>query len=183
MVSPDLDAPLWRVLRVSRVPICDYCGEVYRGGKVDHGSWHFCTHQCRDRGKILSVLERFSKAAIGEHIRKVRLGPCPECGADAPIDAHKSHIAVSYLIATSWKSNLHICCRRCAQRYQWKAIGTTIAWGWWGVPWGFIMTPVQIIRNLIGMRQRSDDLPSLDFIRIVRLNLAAALAASAQRPQ
>jgi hypothetical protein len=163
------------------MPVCDYCGEGYFRRKADYGSLHFCSKKCREQGKVLEILEAIPSAAVSEQIRKARLGPCPECGADAPIEAHKSYIAGSFIIATSYKTTVHICCRRCAKRHQWEAIRATMVGGWWGLPWGLIMTPTQIIRNLLAMRSRADGHPSWDFIRIVRLNLARAVASSNQR--
>jgi len=52
--------------------------------------------------------------------------------------------------------------------------------GWWGFPWGLIITPVQIGRNLAGMmRSPEDKTPSPALERIVRTTLVA----QALRPQ
>jgi hypothetical protein len=45
--------------------------------------------------------------------------------------------------------------------------------GWWGFPWGLILTPVQIGRNLFGLvRSPSSFAPSAQLERIVRLTIA-----------
>jgi hypothetical protein len=52
--------------------------------------------------------------------------------------------------------------------------------GWWGFPWGLIITPVQIGRNLAGMmRSPEDKTPPPALERIVRTTLVA----QALRPQ
>jgi hypothetical protein len=160
--------------------ICDVCGEGFRGGSANVGKWTFCTHQCRDKGKDLQALEEFPDAIISGEIIKARNAGCPECGQASTIDVHKSHRAHSVVIWTTWQSHSHICCRRCARSHQWKAVGYTAALGWWGLPWGFIASPIQIGRNLVAMLRNSDQ-PSFDFVRTVRLNLARAVADSNAR--
>ena len=83
-----------------RMAVCDYCGTTYRGGAAVHGKLRFCTHQCRDRGRILELLDSFPPAAIDEQIESERVGPCAECGARANIDIHKSHKVYSALVWT-----------------------------------------------------------------------------------
>jgi len=52
--------------------------------------------------------------------------------------------------------------------------------GWWGIPWGLVLTPIQIGRNLFGVARPPDpSKPSAQFENIVRMNLAA----EALRPQ
>ena len=46
--------------------------------------------------------------------------------------------------------------------------------GWWGFPWGLVLTPVQIARNLSGMlRPPEPSKPSEKLEKIVRLTMAA----------
>jgi hypothetical protein len=46
--------------------------------------------------------------------------------------------------------------------------------GWWGFPWGLIMTPVQLGRNLIGALGGSEAAaPSPELEKMVRTMLAA----------
>jgi hypothetical protein len=45
--------------------------------------------------------------------------------------------------------------------------------GWWGFPWGLIMTPVQVSRNLAGMfRSSGENGPSPELERAVRITMA-----------
>ncbi len=148
------------------VAVCDVCGEGFRGGSANVGKWTFCTHQCRDRGKALQALEEYSDSVIWNQIQKARNGSCPECGQAGQLDVHKSHRAHSVVIWTTWQSHLHMCCKSCARSHQWKAIGYTAALGWWGVPWGFIASPIQIGRNLVAMMCRTDQPSSLSHRRL-----------------
>jgi hypothetical protein len=46
--------------------------------------------------------------------------------------------------------------------------------GWWGFPWGLLLTPIQIGRNLYGIANPPDpSKPSAQFEKIVRMNIAA----------
>jgi hypothetical protein len=49
--------------------------------------------------------------------------------------------------------------------------------GWWGLPWGLLLTPVQIGRNLIGIaRPPEASKPSAQLEKIIRMNIAANMA-------
>ena len=55
--------------------------------------------------------------------------------------------------------------------------------GWWGIPWGFILTPVQIGRNIYGIIKGPDPMaPSEGLEKAVRVILAAQ-AVSRQQSQ
>ena len=57
---------------------------------------------------------------------------------------------------TSWSSKPHICCRSCGNKTRMGAALFSLLFGWWGVPWGFIMTPVQVVKNVAGIMRGSD---------------------------
>jgi hypothetical protein len=49
--------------------------------------------------------------------------------------------------------------------------------GWWGFPWGLVLTPVQVVRNIISLASPPDRLvPSQLLRQRVRLMLASSLA-------
>lgn len=50
------------------------------------------------------------------------------------------------------------------------------AFGWWGVPWGILMTPVQLVRNLHGIVFGPDPgMPSAGLESIVRRVVACRI--------
>ena len=52
-------------------------------------------------------------------------------------------------------------------------IFSTFFLGWWGFPWGLLMTPIQIVRNFAGLFSSPDpDTPSEDMENIVRVMIA-----------
>jgi hypothetical protein len=159
------------------VAICDYCGATYRGGAAVHGKLRFCTHQCRDKGRVLELLDQIPPSMIEDQIDKIRAGPCPECGSRASIDVHKSYKVYSALVWTSWRTRSHFCCQSCGRRHQAKALASSALLGWWGIPFGLLITPWQIVRNLLAMMRKADR-ASPDLERSVRIDLANALARS-----
>jgi hypothetical protein len=56
--------------------------------------------------------------------------------------------------------------------------------GWWGFPWGLIMTPVQIVRNVVDMiGGPKASQPSSMLERIVRIKSAAHVVQASQSAQ
>jgi hypothetical protein len=54
--------------------------------------------------------------------------------------------------------------------------------GWWGFPWGLILTPVQITRNIVGMCGGPDSSrPSADLQKLVQVNLGEQLIAMSRQ--
>lgn len=57
----------------------------------------------------------------------------------------------------------------------------SLAFGWWHLPWGILMTPVQIARNVGGVLRATDaSRPSAQLEKLVRLQLATELLAPSQ---
>jgi hypothetical protein len=155
--------------------VCDYCGTTYRGGAAVHGKLRFCTHQCRDRGRVLELLDDVPPSIIDRRVEEVRAGPCSECGAQANVDFHKSHRIWSALFYTTWKTRTHFCCQGCGRRHQMKDAAFSGLLGWW-MPLGFFITPFQVVRNIKGMMRRGDQ-ASGDLVRSVKVAMARSMAA------
>jgi hypothetical protein len=160
--------------------ICDFCGASHRGGHVRVGCYRFCTQSCADRGRILETLDLFPNSAINTYVENTRTGTCAECGAQALSNIHKSYRIYSVLIYTSWKTLIHYCCQRRGRRHQASAILFSSLLGWWGFPFGILVTPWFIVKNIIEM-MRSDDRASNDLERIRKLELASRLLEPAFR--
>jgi hypothetical protein len=75
----------------------------------------------------------------------------------------------SFILLTSWKSQPQISCKSCAVKSQALGFVSSFFLGWWGIPWGIVMTPVQMVRNLWGMTRSAGDMPSDDLQRMSRL--------------
>jgi hypothetical protein len=58
------------------------------------------------------------------------------------------------------------------------AIATSSVLGWWGFPWGLLVTPVQIARNIVGLFATPDPAsPSRALTDLVRRQLAEQMMA------
>ena len=159
---------------------CDYCGStIIFGGKRDTNG-RFCNANCQSRGALLALSRQLPDSAVREQMWKAHQGPCPKCNGAGPVDVHVSHKVWSAVFLTSWSSTPQMSCRSCGLKSQLAASAFSLVLGWWGFPWGLVVTPIQIGRNLIGMASPPDpSKPSEQFERIVRMSMAA----NARRPQ
>ena len=152
---------------------CGACGTTILFGGVKSGDARFCNDKCYARGYFALAAKQLPPDLIRREAQTVYSGMCPKCQGPGPVDVHTSHQVWSLLVLTSWKSTPQIACRRCGVKRQIGDLLFSLFLGWWGFPWGLIMTPVQITRNLAGMLRSSGTGPSPDLERIVGLELAA----------
>lgn len=162
---------------------CDYCGStIIFGGKRD-ANGRFCNQECQARGGLLAVSRRLPQSAVQEEVWREHQGLCPNCGGTGPVDVHVSHRVWSALVLTSWRSTPRISCRSCGMRNQMKDTAFSLVLGWWGIPSGLLVTPIQVGRNLCGIVRPPDpSKPSAQFEKIMRMNIAAE-AVRQQRSQ
>jgi hypothetical protein len=163
---------------------CDYCGStIIFGGKRD-ANGRFCNQKCQGRGALLAISRQLPESAVQEQIWKVHQGPCPKCNGSGPVDIHVSHKVWSALVLTSWSSTPQLSCRSCGLKSQMAGTVVSLVAGWWGFPWGLVLTPIQIGRNLIGMASPPEpSKPSAQCEKIVRMTMASnAVRQQAARP-
>jgi len=67
------------------------------------------------------------------------------------VDIHTSYSIWSIIFLTSWKSHPQLCCRKCGAKSKIMRWMGSFLFGWWGIPHGLILTPVQLTRNFIGL--------------------------------
>jgi hypothetical protein len=153
---------------------CDYCGTIILfGGKRDENG-RFCKQNCQERGALMALSKQLPDALVREQIWKTHQGLCPKCGGAGPVDVYVSHKVWSALLLTSWSSAPEVSCRSCGRKRQWTAVGYSLLLGWWGFPWGLIVTPIQVGRNLMAMgRSANASTPSPELERVVRMTIAS----------
>jgi len=158
---------------------CAYCDtRVLFGGRRE-GNLRFCNDECRQRGILLSVSHQVPDRLVNERVLAVFEGNCPRCGGPGPVDVHTSHRVFSALVFTSWTNRPALTCARCGTRAKVSDTMLSLALGWWGLPWGIVMTPVQVVRNLVGIFAATDtSRPSARLDALVRLQLATTLVAT-----
>ena len=153
---------------------CAYCGtSILFGGSRD-GDLRFCNGVCQQKGYVAVVARQVPDDVVAEQVSRVHQGLCPKCGGSGPVDVHTSYRVWSALLMTSWSSRPHVVCRSCGARARLADAAFSLFFGWWGIPWGFVMTPVQLCRNLVGLLRSPDAMrPSQQLSHLVRLHLAA----------
>jgi DnaJ domain len=89
---------------------------------------------------------------------------------------------VSLVVITTTKPKSEIYCRDCASKAAFRASAISAACGWWGFPWGPLLTIKEIVRNALGGDRNSEIDEQLlwqnavAFAQSNRLDLAASIA-------
>lgn len=153
---------------------CNYCGSaIVFGGKID-ANGRFCNQKCQAWGGLLAISRQIPEATVNEQLWKTHQGPCPKCQGSGPVDVHVVHRVWSAVFLTSWSSTPQVSCRSCGMKSQAKGAVFSLFLGWWGFPWGALLTPVQVGRNLYGIfRPPESSRPSEKLENILRLTIAA----------
>lgn len=151
-------------------------------GGVTQGAEKFCNATCRNNAFITRLSQNIQPDVLEQKIEEVWRGKCPMCGGYGPVDVHKAHQVWSALVLTSWKSRQFVCCRSCGTRQQVGGLLLSGVLGWWGFPWGLIVTPVQITRNIIGMCGGPDrSRPSPELRKAVQVHIGSQIYAASQQ--
>jgi len=161
---------------------CDYCGTtIIFGGVFDNGL-RFCGEKCHQKGFPLVVAHQVPEDLMARHVLAIHQGTCPKCGGQGPVDVHTSYIAWSALVMTSWYSRPQVCCRACGTKSKLQGAVLSGIVGWWGFPWGIIITPIQVARNILGLLSSPDPTtPSAQLENIARAELATRFVEASQQ--
>jgi hypothetical protein len=160
---------------------CDYCNSTILFGGVKQDNLRFCNKKCYQDGHLLTTSQQIPPDIVKQQIAQLRQGQCPKCHGRGPVDVHICYQVYSIFILTRWSTKPQISCRSCGIKSQLGGTFFSLLFGWWGFPWGFIFTPVQITRNLIGIFNPPSAMsPSLQLEKLVRLHIAAQLVVQNQ---
>jgi hypothetical protein len=161
---------------------CAYCKTAILFGGVRDGNERYCNKRCHENGFILKVTAHVPYETILSEAGRLHQGPCPKCGGPGPVDVHRVHRVWSAGIITSWHHFSVVACRGCARKSQAGGIFFCFFLGWWGIPWGFILTPIQITRNIVGMCAGPDgSRPSPDLENFVRTAMGVRMIQQQQQ--
>ncbi len=163
---------------------CDHCGRMILYGGISPGPNHnFCDVLCHQNAYLLSVAYGLPESEVREAVARRHSGPCPCCGGPGPVDVHLSQYVWSAVILTTTEKNPITSCRRCGRRRQVEDLLRSLLFGWWGFPWGLVLTPVQLLRNAAAILTSPDPLtPSRHLEGEVGLEIARNRITSAQVP-
>ena len=163
---------------------CVSCGRTIAFGGIKEGDRQFCGKPCRDRAHLNSASAQLPDEFVLEKAHEVHSSACPKCGGAGPVDLHTSYTVWSAGVLTRWGHKSEVCCRACGRNAKLKAIAFSGLLGWWGFPWGLLMTPAQLIRNVGGIVKGHDpSRPSDKLVELVRKNLSARLIAEDRQQQ
>jgi hypothetical protein len=153
---------------------CAACGETILFGGVKQGDLRFCNAACQLKGQSLVAAARVPEHAAQARARDIHNSPCPRCKGPGPVDVHSSYWVWSALALTRWGTSQQLKCRRCAIKSQVGNMLFSGALGWWGFPWGFVFTPVQVGRNLVALFTPPDpSQPSPRLLQVARIDVAS----------
>ncbi len=154
---------------------CAKCGQTILFGGVRDGGLKYCSQKCQTEGVLQNAIP---EELVWERTASIHAGDCPQCGGPGPVDVHTSHRVWSALVLTSWSDRPHLVCRSCGVKAQASDAAISLVAGWWGFPWGFLYTPIQLVKNFRGMLRPPDPTqPSQKLESQVRLLLAYELQA------
>lgn len=166
------------------MPNCSACGTFILFGGSSFEGERFCNDRClqayQDSGAGLQ--QYIAPESIAQLATELHRADCPQCGGAGPVDVCEGHQVWSFLVATQWRSVSKVCCRGCARKHQLYSAGLSAVAGWWGFPWGLLMTPIQIGRNVIALVSGPDaSQPSPKLHGVACSMLAAQLAQNSQQ--
>ncbi|HEX6705623.1 MAG TPA: hypothetical protein VF169_12745 [Albitalea sp.] len=163
---------------------CAYCSTTILFGGTREGDLRFCNAKCQANGTLSRVATQLPREDVERYLGEVHRGNCPQCRGDGPVDLHTSYRVWSAVFLTQWSSRPAVCCKRCGTKRKIGDMVFSLVLGWWGLPWGLLMTPVQLGRNLVGAFRTPDpSRPSPALEKVLRLQLAAGAMAARQRAE
>jgi hypothetical protein len=158
---------------------CGYCNTTILFGGKRYGQQKFCNDKCLQKGQLIAVANTIPPEVVRQHTYQVHQGTCPQCDGPGPVDVHTSYRVWSAAFMTSWSSRPAVSCNRCGTKRKLGDTLFSLVLGWWGIPWGLLITPVQIGRNLVGMaRKPAPEQPSPALEQMVRLGMAQRIERS-----
>ncbi len=123
---------------------------------------------------MLTLSQQIPNDVVQRSVGEVYRGTCPHCKGPGPVDVHHSYRVYSFVFMTRWESRYKVGCRSCGRKRQLGDLAFSLVAGWWGFPWGLIVTPVQVVRNISAMAKAGrEDGPSPKLERAVRIGLAS----------
>lgn len=162
---------------------CATCNSTIVFGGVRDGARRYCNQDCYAQDELVRLAKTIPAATVHQAALEIWRGRCPSCRGEGPVEYHVSHRVWSLMVVTQWVDRPDVCCRRCGNRRRLADALFSAAFGWWGFPWGVILTPVKIAKNLAGLRLSGPVMshPSKELLDHVRMALAADAIARHQR--
>ena len=153
---------------------CAYCGETIVFGGVKASGLRFCNATCQGKARTLAAAAPMPDDAVAELARQIHSGPCPRCRGPGPVNVHVAYWVWSALAFTRWGNQQQVSCRRCAVKAQSGRLALSAAFGWWGFPYGILITPVQVGRTAMAIAAPpKPEQPSTRLVNVARAYLTS----------
>ena len=151
---------------------CAVCGTTILFGGQEVEGRRACNANCAAALRADVARQQIPEGAAQDRAQQIRTGACPKCGGvGQPIDVQLAHRCLSYLIATRRSSHRVVACHPCGNKLRIRESLMSLVAGWWGFPWGFLFTPLQIGRNLSAMLATPSTGPSPELVEVARQTL------------
>jgi hypothetical protein len=161
---------------------CPVCGKFVIFGGVKDGKQRYCSKRCYEADAVTREARLVPALLVDKFARELSGEPCPKCQGVGPIDIHESHSVYSVILYTKWQTKKHLVCSGCARKQQAVDFAGSLIAGWWGIPFGLIVTPCILVMNIVSMTKHPGaNGPSEALKDRARLILAANKLARAAR--
>jgi hypothetical protein len=148
---------------------CAYCKTAILFGGVRDGNERYCDRRCHENGFVLKVAAQVPLETVLTEANRLHRGQCPKCGGPGPVDVHRVYRVWSAAVVTVSSHSSVVACRGCGRKSQAGGMLYSFFLGWWGIQWGFFLTPLQLTRNIVGMCGGPDpSRPSTELENFVR---------------
>ncbi|TWU59281.1 WD domain, G-beta repeat [Rubripirellula tenax] len=157
------------------MPYCGACNSFILGGGKSEGGKRYCNAKCLEVGRTINYVGDIPDDIISKRAWQMRDAACARCGGPGPLDFHGGQQVISVIILT-WTTDATVFgCHRCGKNAAIKATVTTLFAGWWGFPWGLIMTPIVLVTNTVALLQSTPPGPSARLLDAAKMDMAAQL--------
>ncbi|MCJ8312244.1 MAG: hypothetical protein HRU38_08380 [Saccharospirillaceae bacterium] len=152
---------------------CATCNSfiIFPGKKA--GKRKYCNQHCFDMDKLGRISDDVSDTDAISRANIIKVSSCPTCQQTKALEIYKSYFVYSIILFTSWKTISELSCRSCAKKQQATNLTISSLAGWWGFPFGLIVTPIIIGANIVALIKKTDqENTSKALIEYSRMSLA-----------
>lgn len=132
--------------------ICDNCRNEISYGGVRDGIYVYCNEDCHLEGQLEEYAMQLPDDIVLDAVKAVYEGSCPTCLGAGQVDIRTSYRIWSSVFVSRWYECHELCCPECGRRNKRRDLLFSSLLGWWGLPFGVFVTPVQIWRNVRGLK-------------------------------
>lgn len=131
---------------------CPTCKSMVLFGGVKDGGQTYCKAKCFQQMQVLKMAQSLDPQQVMNFAAAIKNGPCPSCKQqNGPVEIHKTRHVFSMVFMTRYSTQSHVVCRPCGRQKQALALLGCLTLGWWGIPWGLLITPFYSIQNLFAL--------------------------------